>query len=540
MHSTHLASRMFAVVLLGCLVLNFFSQTSHADERPNIVIIMADDMGYSDIGCYGGEIETPNLNALAKDGLRFTQFYNTARCCPTRASLLTGLHPHQAGIGHMVPEPGANKRRLSEIDAYQGFLNQNCVTIAEVLKPAGYQTLMSGKWHVGQIDPAMRPLSRGFEKYYGILSGGTNYFAPKAPRGLTLMQDPIEPEGDHYYLTDAFTDYAIRFLNESRKEQEASSKPFFLYLAYTAPHWPLQAPQETVDKYVGKYMMGWDKLRQERYQRMIEMGIIKKNWKMSPPDSPAWNSLNDEKKKEMDLRMAIYAAQVDRMDQNIGRVVETLKTNGDLENTVIFFLSDNGGCAEGGMLGSQKLADLNHKDTPFMTSYGQAWANASNTPFRLFKHYVHEGGISTPLIVHWPKKITEGGKLYTHPGYLPDLMATCVDLAEAKYPETFNGKPIHPMEGLSLRPAFEGKMVERMAFYWEHEENRAIREGDWKLVSKGPNKWELYNVYEDRTETNDLYEQHPEMAAELIQHWTSWALRAGVIPNGKKMNTAGE
>ncbi len=511
-----------------------------ADDRPNIVLIMADDMGYSDIGCYGGEIDTPNLNALAEGGLRFTQFYNTARCCPTRAPLLTGLHPHQAGIGHMVPEPGSNKRRSSKLDPYQGFLNQNCVTIAEVLKPAGYQTMMSGKWHVGQVDEKMRPLSRGFEKYYGILSGGTNYFNPQPPRGLTFMHDSIEPEGDDFYLTDAFTDYAIRFLDEAHKEREESSKPFFLYLAYTSPHWPLQAPQETVDKYVGKYMMGWDKLREQRYQRMIELGIIKPTWKLTDPDSPAWSTLDADKQKEMDLRMAIYAAQVDRMDQNIGRVVETLKSNGELENTVIFFLSDNGGCAEGGMLGSQKLADLNHKDTPFMTSYGQAWANASNTPFRYYKHFVHEGGISTPLIIHWPKKITEGGKLYTSPGYLPDLMATCVDLAEAEYPKAFHGNEITPMQGLSLCPAFEGTMIERSALYWEHEENRAIREGDWKLVSKGPDKWELYNVHEDRTETKNLLDEHPEMAAELMQHWTSWAVRAGVIPNGKHLNGSEE
>ncbi len=504
-----------------------------ADDRPNIMIIMADDMGYSDIGCYGGEIQTPNLDALAQEGLRFTQFYNTARCCPTRASLLTGLHPHQTGIGHMTVDPEKKGNTNSQLEAYQGFLNHQCVTIPEVLKPAGYHCMMAGKWHVGLNDLSMYPLGRGFEKYYGILSGATNYMKPLENRGVTFMNDPIQVGGDDYYLTDDFTTHAIEFLNDAH--QSHGDQPFFFYMAYTSPHWPLQAPADVVEKYRGKYMHGWDALRRQRYERMIKIGLIDQSWKLTDADSTPWNELDQEKQQEMDYRMAIYAAQIDRMDQNIGRLIETLKANGEFENTVIFFLSDNGGCAEGGEFGSQKLEDLNHPDTPYFTSYGRAWANASNTPFREYKHFTHEGGISTPLIIHAPGRIPETGGYYRQPGYLPDLMATCVDLANATYPETFAGEKILPMEGTSLVPAFTGNDLPRSAMYWEHEENRAVREGPWKLVSKGPKTWELYNIDEDRTETQNLLDQHKSLADEMADHWYGWARRVGAIPNGKNL-----
>ena len=514
-------------------------------DKPNIIIIMADDMGFSDIGCYGGEIQTPNIDHLAANGLSFLQFYNTARCCPTRASLLTGLHPHQTGIGHMTNTSEDPKSSDKEVFGYRGFLNRRCVTLAEVLKTAGYHTLMSGKWHVGQHGKEKWPLQRGFDRYYGIISGATNYFHPQPPDGLTLGNEHIDPEGKDYYITDAFTDYAIRFVKEAAKKD---NNPFFLYLAYTAPHWPLHAKKKDIDKYRGKYMKGWDKLREERHQRMIDMGIVKKEWPLSPRDARAWEKLNEEKKKEMDLRMAIYAAQVDCMDQNVGRLLRTLEDLGKLDNTLIMFLSDNGGCAEVGELGGGKASNL-EKDRGEGCTYGRAWANASNTPFRRYKHWVHEGGMATPLVVHWPNSIEDKGVLRKQLGYLPDFMATCVDVSGATYPTQFHGNDIPPMEGKSLVPAFANKPIDREAMYWEHEGNRAIRVGDWKLVSayweyEGDSmirvgnwrvvstgqdgEWELYNLKEDRTELEDLTTKESERAKGMAKLWDEWAERCHV------------
>uniref|UniRef100_UPI00356813FB sulfatase-like hydrolase/transferase n=1 Tax=Draconibacterium sp. TaxID=1965318 RepID=UPI00356813FB len=317
--------------------------------RPNIILILSDDMGYSDLGCYGGEVETPNLDALAANGLRFTQFYNGARCCPTRASLISGCYPHQVGIGHMTNTPNNFTEHDLEIPEYRGFLNRNAVTIGEVMKDAGYATLMTGKWHLGISDKSKWPLQRGFDKFYGIIPGASNFFKPTYPRGITYMNDTISVTDEDYYTTDAFTDYAIKFIDESA--QEEPEKPFFLYLAYTAPHWPLNALQNVVEKYKGKYMEGWTKLRETRFARMKEMGIIDENWELSDQDSREWDSLDDEKKKEMDVRRAIYSAMIDQMDQNIGKLVDYLKKEDELDNTLIIFLNDNGACAEGGELG---------------------------------------------------------------------------------------------------------------------------------------------------------------------------------------------
>jgi len=506
---------------------DFYTSTDLEEEqiKPNIIIIMTDDMGFSDIGCYGGEVETPNIDSLAENGLRFTQFYNTARCCPTRASLLTGLHPHQTGIGHMTNTPNNPKSNDRGKFGYRGFLNRHCVTIAEVLKSAGYNTLMSGKWHVGYHGKEKFPLQRGFEKYYGIISGAANYFHPKPPRGLTLGNEHIEPEGKDYYITDAFTDYAINFVEES---VQTDDNPFFLYLSYTAPHWPLHAKKEDIDKYRGKYMKGWDKIREERYGRMVDMGIVKEDWDLCPRDARAWDELDADKKKEMDLRMAIYAAQIDCVDQNIGRLLKTLNKLGILENTLIMFLSDNGGCAEGGELGGGDANDL-ETARGFMLSYGRAWANASNTPFRRYKHWLHEGGIATPLVVHWPNGIEDKGALRQQPGYLPDFMSTCVALADADYPQQYHGNNIPPMEGKSLVPAFSNKWIHRDAMYWEHEGNRAIRVGDWKLVyAECEGEWELYNLREDRTELHNLAQKETGRVKNMIELWDEWAERCYV------------
>ena len=491
--------------------------------KPNIVIVMADDMGYSDVGCYGGEIRTPNIDALAANGLRFTQFYNAGRCCPTRASLLTGLYAHQTGIGHMTSE-NENLRFDLGYPGYRGYLNRQCVTIAEALKPAGYKTLMAGKWHVGTF-AGMWPVDRGFDEYFGIIRGASNFFRPHPDKLLSRNRTPVVP-GEDFYTTDAFTANAVEFV---RAAERNDAQPFFLYLAYTSPHWPLHAWPEDVQKYRGKYRVGWDRIRAARLERMTAMGLIAKTWKMTVRDAVPWDTLAAGKKDEMDLRMAIYAAQIDRMDQNIGRLVAALQEQGEFDDTLLFFLSDNGGCAEGGMLGRGPRAILTTKNG-YSQSYGQAWANASNTPFRKYKHWVHEGGIATPLVVHWPQGIAAKGELRRRPAHLIDLMATALDAAGADYPASFGGNAIAPLEGKSLTPAFAGKPIDREALYWEHEGNRAVRRGKWKLAAENRGPWELYDMEADRTETNDLMPLYPEIAREMIAMYSAWAKQRGVLP----------
>jgi arylsulfatase A-like enzyme len=503
-------------------------------KRPNIIVILADDLGYSDIGCYGGEMATPNLDRLAKGGVRFTQFYNCARCCPTRASLMTGLYPQQAGVGHMV-----NPRKLP---AYQGDLNRSCVTIAQVMRGAGYQTWMAGKWHVTPVSDSKHnwPLQRGFEKFYGTIHGAGSFYDPVS---LTRGNEPVQPDKPDYYYTDALSDQAAAWVGEHK----AADAPFFLYLAYTSPHWPLHALESDIAKYRGRYKQGWDAVRQERHKRMLGMGLVDKKWPITPRDGsvPEWK---DEPDKEwMERRMEVYAAQVDRMDQGIGRVLAKLRETGQEENTLVLFLADNGGCAEdlrpGGKAlhiptqtrdgkavraGNDKSIVPGGPDT--YQSYGTGWANASNTPFRSYKHWVHEGGISTPLIAHWPKGIKKRG-LSHEPGHLVDIMATCVDLGGAKYPAMLDDQRITPMEGRSLGPVFAtGKRTPHPAIYWEHEGNRAVRQGKWKLVAKWPGKWELYDLEADRTELRDLAAVHPEKAAELERIWDAWGKKVQAEP----------
>jgi arylsulfatase len=511
--------------------------------RPNIILILADDMGYSDIGCYGSEIETPNLDGLAAGGLRFSQMYNYARCCPTRASLLTGLHPHQAGVGQMTADLG--------VAPYQGFLNQNCVTIAEALKPSGYQTLMSGKWHVGgdvhglanplavQGDERHpRPVDRGFDHYWGAM--GANYFHP----ARIAIDDRIEgpPEGD-FYLTDGITDNAIRQVTEA----QAQDSPFFIHVAYFSPHWPLQALPEDIDKYRGKYRGGWGNLRTSRHEQQKGSGLLDSKWEISPRDAqaPDWEEEVTEKAWEA-ARMAVYAAQVDRMDQGIGRIVANLRELDILDNTLIFFLSDNGGCAE--FLGEDGPSEIPNSTTPdgrtvrvgnspdiepgsdeTYASYDLPWANASDTPFRMYKHWVHEGGISTPLIVHWPDAVA-GGRLSHAPAHIMDIMSTCLDAAGGEYPLQHGGHDITPTEGASLLPAFQDLAWRRPdPLCWEHEGNAAVRLGDWKLVKDRAGDWELYELNEDRTELNDLAATNPERMAELTGIYADFVQRCGII-----------
>ena len=518
-----------------------------AAPKPNIVLIMVDDMGFSDIRPYGGEIDTPNLDALAKNGLRFTQFYNSARCCPTRATLLTGLHPHEAGIGHMTGEQGGGAKDVPP--AYQGNLNDSCVTLAQVAKSAGYATFMTGKWHLAGKDPADWPQQRGFDRYYGCLSGATHHFKPYDWRilydGNTPDPEPASTGERPFYTTDAFTDHAIRFIGE-HEASERKDEPFFLYLAYTAPHWPLHAPDPELAKYRGKYTAGWDKLREERHRRQLASGLIPAAWKPAPrdPEVPAWDSLDAKTRDESEHRMAAYAGMIDRVDQKIGDLLDTLKKHGDFDNTLILFLSDNGACAEVSVTGKgDPVKDRAPGTELTLPSYGKAWANASNTPYRLYKHFTHEGGTNTPFIAHWPARIKAGRDWFREPAQLIDIMATVVDLTGATYPAEHGGRKILPIDGIPLTPAFDGKPLGRKGpIFIEHEDNASVRDGEWKLVGRGlavprglqRKKWELYHITRDGTESTNLAEAHPDKVAALSSQWEAWAERVGVFPKPKR------
>ncbi|MBM3737903.1 MAG: arylsulfatase [Acidobacteria bacterium] len=508
-----------------------------APTRPNIVIIMADDMGFSDIGCYGGEIRTPNLDRLANNGTRFTQFYNTARCCPTRASLVTGLYPHQSGMGHMADTP-----RL--FPGYTGDLSPNCVTIAEVLKGAGYRTYMSGKWHVTPVNEFKHnwPLQRGFDRFFGTIHGAGSFYDP-----VTLARDnePIAPGGPDFFYTDAIGQDV-----ESNIRSNPAGDPFFIYVPFTSPHWPMHAIESDIARYQGRYKDGWDALRATRHKRMTAMGLVDKRWTLTARDSnvPAWTEAPNREWQQR--RMEVYAAMVDRMDHNIGRMLRALEDTRQLDNTLILFLADNGGCAE--ELGPKAAArhiplktrdgrtvlqgnrpDLMPGGPETYQSYGLAWANASNTPFRLYKHWVHEGGIASPLIAHWPGNV-QAGAITHEPGHLIDLMATCADVAGAQYPAARKGVPVQPMEGVSLRPAFTRKRLNRrQPLFWEHEGNRAIRDGKWKLVSRYPGDWELYDMQADRTEMVNLAARQADRVRAMSGAWDQWAARVKVVPWGE-------
>ncbi len=480
--------------------------------KPNIVVIMADDLGFSDIGCYGSEIRTPNLDRLAAEGARFTQFYNNGRCCPTRASLLTGLYPHQAGVGHMTAR--------SKNPAYQGFLNDRCLTVAEALQPAGYRTYLSGKWHLGERAGRL-PQDRGFQRSFALLGSGSNYFGHEAGRRILEDGRTVAPRGKDWYATDVFTDRAVDYIRDAATHQD----PFLLYVSYTAPHWPIHARAEDIARYQGEYMQGWDALRKQRYHRMREMGIIDPAWKLPPrdPSVPLWKNVTDQ--AAWDRKMAAYAAMIDRMDQGIGRIMDTLRHTGAAENTLVLFLSDNGGSAETidrGVAGIPVGAPQSY------ASYGRPWAGASNTPFRLYKHWVHEGGIATPFIAWWPDRI-RGGQLTPQVGHVLDVMPTCLEAAGATYPSSRNGGELLPLQGVSLLPIITGKSsVTPRTVFWEHEGNRAVRQGRWKLVAKATGRWNLYDLETDRTEVRDLSREMPEKAVELAGLWSDWALSCNV------------
>ncbi|MDC0936527.1 arylsulfatase [Pirellulales bacterium] len=561
---------MRVFLLIASLVSLFGGNASTANQPPNIVIIMADDMGYSDIGCYGSEIETPHLDQLAAEGLRYTQFYSTSRCCPTRACLLTGLYPHQAGVGGMMNDAG--------VEGYRGDLNRNCVTIAEVLGAAGYATFMSGKYHVtkqtkpkGPEDKYNWPLQRGFDRFYGTITGAGSFWDPSTlVRDNTMITPATDSEyqpDEPFYYTDAISDNACRFVR-----QHSGDSPLFMYVAYTCAHWPMHARPRDTAKYRGRYDAGYEPIRLARFERMKQLGVVAADAELSPAAAD-WKDVED---KAWEVAcMETYAAMIDNMDQGVGRIIQTLRQTGRLENTVIVYLQDNGGCHEAGGRGMA----LNPRDDkpslpvvppdqqhyfgawpkqtrdgwPVRTGrvmpgaddtfigYGRAWANVSNTPFREYKHWVHEGGIATPLIVHWPQGFAARGESRHQPSHLIDLMASFVDLADASYPTEYREQSITPMEGCSLVPTFTNQPIERESLYWEHMGNRAIRSGKWKLVAKGAHRqdevdWELYDIEADRSELHNLAETYPERVATLASQWRAYAERARVIPWPPKKN----
>lgn len=509
---------------------------------PNIVLIVADDLGFSDLGCYGSEIKTPNLDALAAGGQRLTNFYTTGRCCPSRASLMTGQYPHRVGVGHKVMDLGR--------PGYRGRISDDAMTIADVLKTGGYRSFVSGKWHLGTPDPT----TNGFEEFYGTLVSGQTFWDPdhflRMPAGRTRR----EYRRGEFYGTDAVTDHALDFLGLARQTPE---QPWFLYMAYQAPHFPIQARPEDIAKYADTYSVGWDAIRSHRLSKMKKLGIVDADTQLTPRSpywnygetvtgiNPAWDSLSQQRQTDLARRMAIYAAMIDRIDQNVGRLVDDLRTAGEFENTLFLFLSDNGACAEWDPFGfdvSSSNQNILHRGNQLdqmggpgtYHSVGSGWANASNGPWRLQKHYVHEGGISSPCIIHWPAgqayrnemikdQLGEEGIIRDR-SHLIDLMPTIVDATETTYTGTI------ALPGRSLLPSLRGVRTPGRPLYFEHEGNRAILDGDWKLVALRDEPWELYDVSVDRTELNNLAKQIPGKVAELEQSWDQWAEANFVTP----------
>lgn len=518
--------------------------TPEPSSKPNVVLILVDDMGFADLGVTGSEIRTPNIDGLARSGALLTSMYNCARCCPTRASLLTGLYPHNAGIGHM----GANLGT----PAYQGFLSNNSATIAETLRASGYRTLMSGKWHVGGDFEARNidswrigdvdhptPRQRGFDRFYGILEGATHFFSPHF-----MMEDDsrVEIQPDDFYFTDAITDKAVGMIEEAVEDDS----PFFLYLAHIAPHWPLHAPAEDIARYDGVYAKGWDAIRTARHEEMNAKGLFRTAWDISPRDTDVqpWETVR-EKDWEAS-KMATYAAMVDKVDQSVGQVVAALKRLGQYENTLILFLSDNGGCAEfmaedgwaqyypdrtldGRQITMGNVPGLRPGDAQTFQSYDRPWANVSNAPFRLFKHYVHEGGISTPLIAHWPAGISS--PVIAHEAaHVADVLPTILAITGCAPLTELGGHAIRQLDGESFMGLLKGEDWEReQPIFFEHEGNCAVRQGQFKLVKLHGLDWELYDMDADRTELHDLAGRGGAMEQDLIRTYNNWAARTGVL-----------
>lgn len=540
-------------VIISAVVSVLAVPVTWADDRPNVLVILADDLGYSDLGCYGGEIPTPNLDRVASSGVRFSSFYTSARCCPSRASLMTGLHPHQAGIGSFTTARPARGKSA----AYTGHLLPTCVTLAEMLGDAGYSTWMVGKWHLG----IPGPIERGFQNYFGyknLLAHSENQWNPdkyvRLPEGTPPERTYAE---DDFYVTDVFSDYALEFLGQARK----IDKPFFLYVAHSSPHFPVQAPKQSIDRHVETYRRGWDTLRSERFERQKTLGLVKSE-AILPPRSmvpvdrsdiangfpgqpnPAWESLPEPRREDLARRMATFAAMVEHVDRGIGRILKDLEHHGQLDNTLIFFLSDNGACYEWGPFGfdgpsrrglttlhtGAELDRIGQADTHH--SYGSGWANLGNTPLNMYKHFCHEGGLASPLIVSWPEQLKNSGAWIRDPAHLMDIVPTILEATRVTYPETYHGQRITPVEGTSLLAPSRGKPLPRRTLAFEHQKARGLRRAQWKITwgKREPTEpaWALYDLSTDRSEQHNLASDKPALLKDLVTQWESWAERVGV------------
>lgn len=526
------------IAALITLSLDSLELRAESSDRPNILLILADDLGYSDLGCFGGEIDTPNLDALASGGVRLTQFYNTGRCCPSRAAILTGQYPHRVGLGHMTTNdlgrPG-----------YRGVVSSEARTIAQVLAPSGYRCFISGKWHLGTPDPT----AHGFEEFYGTLVSAKRFFDSKHLTRMPRGRKPREYPDGEFYATDAVTDHAIDFLDLARNTPD---QPWFLYLAYNAPHFPLHAPRAEIEKYADRYHDGWDVLRAERLERMKKLGIVSSETQLSPRShwrnygetktgvNPAWDNLTQDRRLDLARRMAIYAAMIDRMDQQIGRLIHNLDQAGELDNTLIVFTSDNGACFEWDPFGfdivssnqnilhTQEMIDEMGTAGTFH-SLGSAWANACNTPWRLYKHFNHEGGIASPGIVHWPTGLKPApGSIDHNPAHLIDILPTAASVGGVDYQGPL------PLPGVDLVAQINEGGAPRTLFF-EHQGNRAVRSGQWKLVALDDQPWELYDFSKDRTESNDLATAQPDRVKEMSMAWDQWAEKNQVTPLPKDL-----
>jgi arylsulfatase A-like enzyme len=548
--------KLLNCLLIGLVLTGFYGCQETESKKPNVLFVLLDDLGYSDLGCYGGEINTPHIDQLGTQGLRYESIYNSARCCPSRAALMTGLYPPQAGIADFT----SNKPKEGKGPAYLGHLREDCVTLGEVLKSAGYGTYYVGKWHMHE---KTNPVKRGFDEFYGYDMGyAQDQWDPDAyirlPEGRAKEID--KPKGE-FYATDIFNGYALKFLEKAKEKED---QPWFLFLGHSSPHFPVQAPKETVDKYFDLYMQGWDKLREERFTQFKKIGLIddEARWKLSeraivPVDrdvvangfsglqNPAWNSLDMDRKRDLARRMATFAAMVEHVDNGIGQIVNYLKQTGQYDNTIIMLTSDNGACYEWGPFGfdkgSRRGITLMHKGDSLnlvgqigsSSSYGSAWANMCNTPLQLYKHFTHEGGVASPFIVHWPNGIKEKtGEWIREKTHLIDVMPTLCELTGAQYPETFNGNSIQKMEGVSLVKTFKGEKLGERPIYFSHQGAKAVVLGDWKAVwgKRMPYEisWELYNLKEDRCEINNLADRYPEKVKELAAMWEEYAIRVGL------------
>ena len=512
-----------------------------ASRRPNVVVILVDDVGFSDFGCYGGEIPTPHIDALAASGLRFASFYNTARCSTTRAALLTGLYPHQAGMGHL------DSRRKPESQGMHGRLHDRCVTLAEVLGAAGYHTSIVGKWHLGQ-QHGTPPWKRGFERTattrYGELAFPREQSQPPTKfvylDGREVTADSPEVGAGEWYGTEMFTDWALRFIDDARDR----GMPFFVYVAHGAAHFPLKAPADVIARHRGRHAAGWDRLREERHRRQIAMGLVDPAWPLAPrpDDVPSWDSLSEAERDRFESIMAVYAAMIECIDASVGRIAAGLRERGVLDDTLILVMSDNGGNAESGPRGVAEGGPIGGPDSRVFL--GMGWATLANTPFRRYKHFTHEGGIATPMIAHWPRGIAADrrGTIERAPGHVIDVMPTLVEACGALYPAEHGGHRILPCEGTSLMPAFAGRPIHRWKpIFWEHEGNKAIRSGRWKAVLKHGGPWEVYDMEADRTEAHDRAAERPAVRDLLTTQWAEWAAASFVDPwPGPPRNDWGE